>query len=205
MFPAWTNMGCLRYTQRHAKILRPDQHRYIRRFQAAHHWLEPHPDDDEETRWLFQGLPASCGKFRLGDSETIDAHEIFSHIVSWKKRISLRNMYEVYPRKGETWAVFKNWDIGWYRNPESHKAYEFELVEILTDYCCGVGVHVGFLGKIEGFSSIFSRKNSQGMDWGVVLVKERLRFSHRVPSFQMTSNEGLHGIKSFFELDPASL
>ncbi|KAL0393188.1 UNVERIFIED_CONTAM: Chaperone protein DnaJ [Sesamum radiatum] len=134
-------------------------------------WLEPHPDDDEETRWLVQGLPASCGKFRLGDSETIDAHEIFSHIVSWKKRISLRNMYEVYPRKGETWALFKNWDIGWYRDPESHKAYEFELVEILTDYCCGVGVHVGFLGKIEGFSSIFSRKNSQGMDWGVVLVK----------------------------------
>ncbi|KAK4433958.1 Chaperone protein DnaJ [Sesamum alatum] len=170
-------------------------------------WLEPHPDDDEETRWLIQGLPASCGNFRLGDSETIDDHDIFSHIVSWKKRISLRNMYEVYPRKGETWALFKNWDISWFRDPESHKANEFEPVEILTDYCCGVGVYVGFLGKIEGFSSVFSQKTSEGMVCGAVLVKERLRFSHRVPSFQMTSNEGLHDgmIKSFFELDPASL
>ncbi|KAL0367654.1 UNVERIFIED_CONTAM: hypothetical protein Sradi_3655500 [Sesamum radiatum] len=109
-------------------------------------------------------------------------------------------MYEVYPRKGETWAIFKNWDIGWYRDPENHIRVRVgrDLDRLMLWCWCSC------LGKIEGFSSCFSRKNSEGMDLGVVLVKERLRFSHRVPSFQMTS-KGLHGIKSFFELDPASL
>ncbi|KAK6146146.1 hypothetical protein DH2020_020015 [Rehmannia glutinosa] len=164
-------------------------------------WLEPYPDNEEEKKWLYQGLPASCGKFKLGESEIIEDHAIFSHLVNWRKGINLVNVYQIYPRKGETWAIFKNWNMDWYLHPGSHKVYEFEFVEVLSDYCCDGGVSVAFLGKIKGFSTLFSRISGEEL----IPVKDKFRFSHRVPSFRMTSNEGPNGESRFFELDPASL
>ncbi|KAL3641958.1 hypothetical protein CASFOL_012773 [Castilleja foliolosa] len=166
-------------------------------------WLEPCPENAMEKRWLCSGLPASCGKFRLGESENIDDHAIFSHIVNWKKNIVMRNIYHVYPRKGETWAVFKNWKMCWCLDTErrnNKKAFEFDLVEILSDYNCDHGVSVACLGKIKGFSTLFSRMN--GGEEMVIPVRGKFRFSHKVPSFNMTS---LNDNSTFLELDPASL
>ncbi|KAL2459218.1 uncharacterized protein Fot_54907 [Forsythia ovata] len=43
--------------------------------------------------------------------------------------MSRGNTNKVYPRKGETWAVFKNWDRNWFSDSERHRNYEFEFVE----------------------------------------------------------------------------
>ncbi|XP_012841952.1 PREDICTED: uncharacterized protein LOC105962194 [Erythranthe guttata] len=166
-------------------------------------WLEPCvPDNnEEENKWLNRGLPASCGKFRHGCNEIIEDHAIFSHLLSWNKIIN----YEICPTKEETWALFKNWDIEWYRDQEGHnnKEYDFEIVEILLDYCSDFGAPVVYLSKMKGYVSIFSRKHEEGTELSkVVTVKERLRFSHRVPSLK---NEGENGDQRFFELDPAAL
>ncbi|GER56357.1 DnaJ protein-like protein [Striga asiatica] len=163
-------------------------------------WLEPCPNNEDEKKWLHNGLPASCGKFRPGESEIIEDHAVFSHLVRWKKDI--RNIYHVHPRKGETWAIFKNWSLEWPLNPGNHiKGFEFDFVEILSEYRAGFGVKVAFLGKIKGFSTLFCRMSEKR----VVSVNDRLRFSHRVSSFKMTSNTGMNGDSSSFELDPASL
>ncbi|KAL7090369.1 hypothetical protein ACP275_12G036300 [Erythranthe tilingii] len=174
----------------------------VRDFKMDITWLEPCvPDNEEEKKWLNRGLPASCGKFRHGCNEIIEDHAIFSHLLSWNKIIN----YEIFPKKEETWALFKNWDIEWYRDEERHnnKEYDFEIVEILLDYCSDFGAPVVYLSKMKGYVSIFSRKHEEGTKLSkVVTIKERLRFSHRVPSLK---NEGENGDQRFFELDPAAL
>ncbi|GMY27630.1 curved dna-binding protein [Fagus crenata] len=77
-------------------------------------------------------------------------------------------------KKGETWALFKNWDIKWYSEPDQHRKCEYEFVEILSDFAQDVGIRVAYLGKKWGISSS---------------TLELFRFSHRVPSFEMTGEE----------------
>lgn len=166
-------------------------------------WLQPVPDNKDEKRWVAEGLPASCGKFGLLSSEPTKNHLMFSHLVNWKNG-GRKSIYKIYPRKGETWALFKNWDINWYSDPGNHKSnFEFELVEILSNYANTTGVHVALLGKVKGFTCLFVRTNMGGMV--SIPAKELFRFSHRIPSFQMTGKEGPNVPKGSFELDPASL
>lgn len=164
-------------------------------------WLEPLPNNDDEKQWLYQGLPACSGRFKHGHTDTIQDHAVFSHLVTWKRDAVLKKVYEIHPKKGETWAVFKNWDIS---KPQRCGAFEYEVVEILSDYYSEFGVSVALLGKIEGFCCVFGRKVGKGVDWEVIKGKDRLRFSHRIPSVSVTINNP-NGVGNFFELDPASL
>ncbi|KAH6776962.1 hypothetical protein C2S51_008274 [Perilla frutescens var. frutescens] len=167
-------------------------------------WLEPLPNNNDEKEWLYQGLPACFGRFKHGYTDIIQDHAVFSHLVNWKRDAVMRKIYEIHPKKGETWAVFKNWDMSWHRNPQRFRGFEYEVVEILSDCCGELGVSVALLGKIEGFCCVFGRKVGKGVDWEVIKVGDRLRFSHRIPCFSVSVNTP-NGVKSFFELDPASL
>ncbi|KAL6971367.1 hypothetical protein U1Q18_031044 [Sarracenia purpurea var. burkii] len=167
-------------------------------------WLEPNPDVRDEIKWVEQGLPVSCGKFKHGHSEYTEDHAIFSHLVHWEKG-SVKDTYVIYPRRGETWALFKNWDIKWQCDRDSGMKYEFEFVEVLTDCAEGIGVSVAYLGKVKGFSCLFCRTTKGGLDSFQIPPKQLFRFSHRVPSFQMTGQEREDVPKGAFELDPASL
>ncbi|PSR85166.1 DnaJ subfamily B member like [Actinidia chinensis var. chinensis] len=167
-------------------------------------WLEPEPDDEDEIKWVDEGLPASCGKFKLGTSENAEDHPMFSHLVSWEKGSS-RDTYKIYPRKGETWALFKNWDIKWHSDLDCKRKYEFEFVEVLSDYAESVGVSVAYLGKLRGFSCLFCRTTKEGIDSCQIPPNQLFRFSHRVPSFQMRGDEREDVPKGSFELDSACL
>lgn len=167
-------------------------------------WLEPDPDDENEIEWVHEDLPTSCGKFRSGNSEETEDRLMFSHLVSWVKG-SPRGTYMIFPRKGETWALFKNWDIKWSSEPDQHRKYEYDFVEILSDYAQGVGVSVAYLGKMEGFASLFCRMVEEERGSYQVPQAELFRFSHRVPSYKMTGEERKGVPKGSFELDPASL
>ncbi|XP_062108566.1 uncharacterized protein LOC133819359 [Humulus lupulus] len=163
-------------------------------------WLELEPTDENEFKWLLADLPFSCGEFKYGDSEKTVNRLMFSHQVSWEKGRS-RGTFVIYPRKGETWALFKNWDIKWSSDPAAHRESEYEYVEILSDYAAGVGTHVALLSKIKGFVSIFCRVGKKTF---LVPPGELLRFSHMIPSHKMEINK--RGVPfGSFELDPAAL
>ncbi|XAR57137.1 hypothetical protein NMG60_11025172 [Bertholletia excelsa] len=167
-------------------------------------WLEPDPDDEAEIKWVEEGLPVSCGKFRNGNTENTEDHPMFSHLLYWEKG-SRADTYKIYPRRGETWALFKNWNMKWYSNSEHKRKFEFEFVEVLSDYAEDIGVSVAYLGKIKGFSCLFCRTVKEGIGSFQIPPNQIFRFSHRIPSIPMTGEEREDVPKGSFELDPASL
>ncbi|XVE65688.1 hypothetical protein DITRI_Ditri08aG0019700 [Diplodiscus trichospermus] len=167
-------------------------------------WLEPDPHDENEKNWVNEDLPVTCGKFKYGSSEDTEDRLMFSHLVYWEKGTS-RDTYKIFPRKRETWALFKNWNIKWKSDSGKDKKYEYEFVEILSEYAEGVGIHVAYLTKVKGFVSVFCQMSKQGADTFLIPPNELLRFSHRVPSFLLTGEERKGVPKGSFELDPASL
>ncbi|XP_058758633.1 uncharacterized protein LOC131631880 [Vicia villosa] len=166
-------------------------------------WLEPHPDDHDQIKWVDKELPVACGKFKLGTTDIIKDQLMFSHLAQCDK--IGRNTFKVYPRKGETWALFKNWDIKWYMNAEFPKHYRYEFVEILSDYVEGEGVSVVYLGKLKGFVSLFFQIMKEDNRSFQIPSRELFRFSHRIPSFKMTGQEGAGVQLGYLEFDPASI
>lgn len=167
-------------------------------------WLEVDPDDGGEIEWNNADLPVGCGKFRLGGTQEIEGRDTFSHRMRTIKEIG-RRRFMVYPGKGETWAIFKDWDIKWSSNPEKHRKYEFEYVEILSEFDENVGIEVVYLRKLEGFVSLFQQTEHNGISLFWVPPNELYRFSHRVPSSQMSGAERVGVPCGSFELDPAGL
>lgn len=167
-------------------------------------WLVPDPDDQGEIAWVNEDLPVACGKFRPGLTEDITDHLMFSHQMHCTKG-SVKGSFLVYPRKGETWALYKNWDIGWSSDPAEHTPFNFEFVEVLSDFAEDVGTKVAYLGKVKGFVSLFKRTKQLGLTLFQVPPNELYRFSHRIPSFKMSGGERRGVPKGSFEFDPASL
>ncbi|XP_061989469.1 uncharacterized protein LOC133708034 [Rosa rugosa] len=167
-------------------------------------WLEADPDDDNGKKWANANLPISCGQFTQGQSDTTEDIGIFSHLISWEK---IKNTYKIYPRKGETWAIFKDWNVNWCSDLDSNckREFEYEYVEILSEYAEGVGIRVALLEKVNGFVSVFCQMVEEGKGTFQVPPGELLRFSHRLPSFKLTGDEGVGVPSGSVELDPASM
>ncbi|KAM7463035.1 hypothetical protein LguiA_031156 [Lonicera macranthoides] len=174
------------------------------RFKLRITWLEPFPTEEDEIKWVIADLPVSCGNFRYGKSEMTEDLPMFSHMVCWGKG-SGRDSFKIYPMKGETWALFKNWDINWASDPDKKRDYEYDFVEVLSNYDDGVGIRVAYLSKVKGFACLFCRTSEKGEDLILIPAKDIFRFSHRVPSFKMTGEERADVPKGSFELDPAAL
>ncbi|XP_010492905.1 PREDICTED: uncharacterized protein LOC104770213 [Camelina sativa] len=167
-------------------------------------YLEPDPDDEKEIQWFEEDLPVSVGKFRLGQNQNTKDRSRFSHLIHCDEGSNSAH-FTVFPRKGETWALYKNWDISWSSEPDSHRSYEYDFVEILSDYADGAGVYVAFLHKAKGFASVFFRMGTGEADISQILPHSLYRFSHRVPSFKLTGYEGQGVPKDAYELDQAAL
>ncbi|XP_019097376.1 PREDICTED: uncharacterized protein LOC104772357 [Camelina sativa] len=179
-------------------------------------YLEPDPDDEKEIQWFEEDLPVSVGKFRLGENQNTKDRSIFSHVIHCNELSNIRcfsrscysfnnRHFSVSPRKGETWALFKNWDIKWCSEPDFHRKNEYEFVQILSDYADEVGVYVAYLHKAKGFASVFFRMGTGYEGIFRILPRSLYRFSHRVPSFKLTGVEGNGVPKDAYELDQAAL
>uniref|UniRef100_A0A2P2IVJ7 J domain-containing protein n=1 Tax=Rhizophora mucronata TaxID=61149 RepID=A0A2P2IVJ7_RHIMU len=168
-------------------------------------WLEASLENEDEQDWCDGELPVSCGKFEKGETVYTEDLQMFSHQMHRTSGIS-RGTYFVYPKKGETWALFKDWDMRWSSEPDKHRPpYQYEIVEIVTDFSKDNGIGVAYLGKVRGFISIFMQTASDGVLSFCIPPGELFRFSHRIPSFRMTGKEGVGVPVGSFELDPASL
>uniref|UniRef100_A0A1J3I8P9 DUF3444 domain-containing protein n=2 Tax=Noccaea caerulescens TaxID=107243 RepID=A0A1J3I8P9_NOCCA len=160
-------------------------------------WIDPLQDNKDNT------IPISCGAFKDGDSQEVDDHLIFS---SKMLHLHRDNNIVMYPRRGEIWAVFRGWDMNWSASSENHKwVYEYDFVEILSDFDDVDGLGVAYLRKVEGFVSVFRRQAQYGVLQLQVPPSEMLRFSHKVPSFKMTGKEREDVPPGCFELDTAAL
>ncbi|MCL7050152.1 hypothetical protein MKW94_004421 [Papaver nudicaule] len=167
-------------------------------------WLEFVAGDISETAWERSGLPVACGKFKHSKTATIEDVGSFSHKVFRKRRVN--ETYNIYPRKGETWALYKNWNIKWSSNPENHREYEYEFIVVLSDYNRESGILVGHLVKLKGFVCLFKpTKNNGIMASFQIPSNEMFRFSHRVPSFRTNGKERKGVPEGYYELDPCSL
>ncbi|KAJ1377141.1 hypothetical protein SESBI_49203 [Sesbania bispinosa] len=93
-----TTHGMPRFYALIRKVLSP-------RFKLQITWLESHPGNNDEMKWVNEDMPVACGKYKLGDTNIMEDHLIFSHVVTCEK--IGRNTFKVYPRKGETWALLK--------------------------------------------------------------------------------------------------
>lgn len=166
-------------------------------------WLEPEATDDGRKKCVDKEMPVSCGEFVFGATETMtDCDSMFSHAVSWDKGCR-KDSFKIYPKKGEIWALFKNWDKN--RNCHSNSQYEYEFVETLSEFTEEAGIDVALLAKVKGFSSLFCRMVKEGGKSFQVPAAELFRFSHRIPSFPLTGDEREGVPKGSFELDPAAL
>ncbi|XP_026416198.1 uncharacterized protein LOC113311592 [Papaver somniferum] len=169
-------------------------------------WLEFIAEDINETAWKRSGLPVACGKFKYEKTQktdTITAMSSFSHMIFRKKNAN--ETCSIYPRKGETWALYKNWNIKWSSDPDNHRKYEYEYVIVLSDYTKKSGVLVSHLVKLKGFVCLFKPTNNNGMASFQIPSNEMLRFSHRVPSFRTNGKERKDVPEGYFELDTCSL
>ncbi|VVA90729.1 unnamed protein product [Arabis nemorensis] len=157
-------------------------------------WLER--KDDES-------VPVACGRFEHGLTETMQSYLTLSHEVH--PITNGRNFIAVKPREGETWALFRDWSTSWNNNPEQHKPpYRYDLVEVIC-FDDHLGFGVAYLGKVEGFVSVFKHDVQDRVISFLISPEEIHRFSHRVPSFRLNGEEKEGVPAGSFELDPAAV
>uniref|UniRef100_A0A0D9WL04 Uncharacterized protein n=1 Tax=Leersia perrieri TaxID=77586 RepID=A0A0D9WL04_9ORYZ len=158
------------------------------RFRAQIRWLDLQSDGEE-------GKP--CGEFKVGRLVTVHSVNIFSHLVAYE-RIA-REAYRIYPKKGSVWAFHGGKDAD-----SGRPKYEFAV--FLSAYSELYGASFGYLEKVDGFRSIFTRRDI-GRDAVQTLQKGDMgKLSHQIPARKVPKDEGSPlPPTDCWELDPASL
>lgn len=177
------------------------------KFELKITWLEHRPDDERAKGWARRKLPVSVGKYQLVGNDNTSDTPSFSHLISCRVR-GIKDIVSVYPRVGETWALFKNWDINWPSSATRGHEYKYEFVEILSEYAEGLPITVAFLRKVKGFASVFHRVDTAGGGRArtcQIPPHELLRFSHSIPSTKLTGRERSGVPVGSYELDTAAL
>lgn len=165
--------------------------------------LEPHPMLNEEIRWVEDGLPVASGVFRAGTETTCKDIWEFSHPVEcdWSAK---RSFYRIFPKKGEIWAMLKNWKTT--LNSTDIDKCEPRMVEILSDYSDENGVNVCRLARAKGCLTFFHRVVMEDFHltrW--IPRSEMLSFSHRVPAFVVLEIKDPGIPKGSWHLEPSAL
>ncbi|KAJ3678235.1 hypothetical protein LUZ60_002038 [Juncus effusus] len=163
-------------------------------------WYEPSPKSQVERRWCDLGLPVSCGDFRAQENEEI---EINGNKILTDLLFSIEGNdrgLQIYPKKGEVWAIYKNWSFNW--DKETLEKCEYDLVEIIANFSEDYGVKVAYLEKVEGSKNVFQRKfNKNGNDLNyddcfIIPTEKLYMFSHLITAFWSNGT---------FELDPLKI
>ncbi|XP_020589495.1 uncharacterized protein LOC110030878 [Phalaenopsis equestris] len=151
--------------------------------------------------WVSRGFPKTCGDFRVGRYVVANRINIFSHRVKWEK--GFRGVIKVLPRKGDIWALYRNWSPHWNELTPDTVIHKYEMVEILEDYDEDEGISVVPLVKVAGFKTVFLR-HMDPKENKKLRKEEMFRFSHQVPSYLLTGEEAHNAPRDCLELDPAA-
>lgn len=174
----------------------------LKPFKLRISWLESETNSEfSNMKWVGSGFNKSCGEFELGKPELTKSLNSFSHKMKWAKCPT--GSICILPKKGETWALYRNWSSDWNELTPDEVIHKYDMVEVLEDYDEDRGVSIAPLVKVDGFRTVF--RASKGPEYIQTIPKEKmLQFSHQVPNHLLTGEEAKDAPKGLQELDPAS-
>ncbi|CAL0319847.1 unnamed protein product [Lupinus luteus] len=172
-------------------------------FKARISWLSSKTNDElAPIKWVSAGFAKTVGDLRIGKHDVISTTlNSFSHRVKWTK--GSRGLIHIYPMKGDVWALYRNWSVEWNEFTKDEIVHKYDMVEVLDDYSERQGVSVAPLVKVAGFKTVF-RRNEDPKKIMNIPRAEMFRFSHQVPSYLLTGQEGPNAPTGCLELDPAA-
>lgn len=180
-----------------------------RRFKIRFSYLKsPSTAEFGRLSWIGSGFIKTLGHFRVEKKcEIARSENLFSHKVDWER--GPQGTIQIFPRCGEVWALYKNWSDDWDPMTPDEVIHEYEMVEVLEEYKKDKGCCVVPLVKVNGFTAVYKRVDSElGAAKRMVKREEMLRFSHRVPAFKLDGvhvKDGGPVLDGCYELDPAAL
>ncbi|XP_010556127.1 PREDICTED: uncharacterized protein LOC104825495 [Tarenaya hassleriana] len=152
-------------------------------------------------KWLGSGISKTCGEFRAGKPGICRSPYLFSHKVKWTKGDD--GQFRIYPRKGDVWALYRNWSPDW-NYLAGGETIMYDIVEVLEGYTEEYGgVSVVPLVKVAGFKAVFHH-HLDSREVRTIPREEISRFSHRIPSILLTGREAPAAPKGCIQLDPAA-
>lgn len=151
--------------------------------------------------WVGCGFYKTSGNFRVGQYKNNQSINSFSHRVKWAK--GERGAIRIYPRKGDVWALYRNWSPEWNENTPDDVIHQYDMVVVLDEFNEEKGIAVIPLVKVVGFKTVF-RQHEHNEQAKVIRKEEMFRFSHQVPSYLLTGQESPSAPKGCLELDPAA-
>lgn len=175
----------------------------LKPFKMRISWLNSKSNNElAPLNWVVSGFPKTSGDFWRGKYEVYETLNSFSHKVRWAK--GTKGAIHIYPRKEEVWALYRNWRADWNVHTPDDVIHKYDMVEVLEDYDKKAGISVMPLLKVPGFKTVF-RQHLEQSKRRTIPREEIFRFSHRVPSYLLTGQEGHNSPKGCLELDPASM
>ncbi|KAH7866887.1 hypothetical protein Vadar_026317 [Vaccinium darrowii] len=153
-------------------------------------WLEPCPTSENEKKWYKAGLPIACGNFRRKKSVLSVDHTMLSHPVQCKWDDG-SDKFEIYPKKGEVWGIYKDWQMQWSSDPDrihQDHYFEYDFVEILTDFKESDGFRVSYLAYV-GDSAFWKHINvSENQVQFSIHGDQLYSFSHRILDYKIVGS-----------------
>lgn len=173
-------------------------------FEVRLNWLELQRNSDEALlHWGGRGFHISCGKFKVSRQAVVKSLKKFSHVVDSER--AARELYRIYPSKGSIWALYKENALVAGSNSLMEDKQCYDIVISLSSCTDLHGVSIAYLEKVDGFRTIFKRKQV-GAHAVKLLGKDELRlFSHQIPARKLSDEEASNISKNCWELDHASL
>ncbi|KAF9618943.1 hypothetical protein IFM89_002938 [Coptis chinensis] len=127
----------------------------------------------------------------------------FSHLVDyeWSETDSF---YKIYPKKGEVWAMYKNWKHIW--KSCDYNCHQCQVVEVLSDISEGTEMKITSLGEVDCCNTFFQRQYCDGFELIRTIPKrEMLSFSHQIPCFNVPGIESYGIPEGSLHLEPDAL
>ncbi|KAK6924670.1 protein of unknown function DUF3444, partial [Dillenia turbinata] len=175
----------------------------LKPFQMQISWLNSKSNSEfGPQNWIASGFSKTSGIFWVGKRLINKSINSFSHKVHWTR--GSRGSIVIYPRKGDIWALYRNWSLDWNELTPDEVIQKYDMVEVLEDYNETQGVTVAPLVKVPGFKSVFHRRLDSGKQ--MTIPREKIFcFSHQVPSCVLHGKEAQNLPEDCLELDPAAL
>ncbi|KAL6973027.1 hypothetical protein U1Q18_027200 [Sarracenia purpurea var. burkii] len=90
--------------------------------------------------WVGSGFTKTTGDFRIGRYQIFKNLNSFSHKVKWTK--GRRGVVQIFPKKGDDWALYKNWSAEWNELTPNEAIQKYDMTIVLQDYNEEQGVTV---------------------------------------------------------------
>ncbi|KAG8648853.1 uncharacterized protein LOC110620821 isoform X2 [Manihot esculenta] len=158
-------------------------------FEVELSWLELQCNGNEKLIcWEKMGFYMSCGRFKVSRKTIVNSLNIFSHVVDCER--AAREVYRIYPKKGSVWALYNEVDLSAEaRNQCARDKQCYEIVVFLTTYSEMHGLSMAYLEKVDGFKTVFKRREvgCHAIRW---LENDDVRLlSHQIPARKLSADE----------------